>query len=475
MWSGSEWIPAPPDQGSQQLNMQDSVIGGDVVHNTVVNNDPAAVTTAVIAALQQMGMVNPAPSTPTAPPPAPEVALPAAFNVGDHVEYHSPTNARWLDRCKVVGINDDGTYRIEVPYQDSVVQTKHAVVIGSAPGTIRPASPPFKAGDRVLVDWKRYGHYYPGRIALEHENHTFLIHFDDGDVEDNVEWIRIEPLDEDSVEVQEYVETVMNEEQELIDAFRVFDNDNTGTISAREYLRILSELGDNPLPVDDVLQEFVELGIELDSEIDYRALAKFMVASEQDEPSQQTKQEVVIHDAVIEGDRLSGYAYDHPKLGEGRINSSAIVAVTYDERATARVETQNTVYLFGQPVGKKHHPIIHSTMQTINSTRARALVQPNATVRISPPLSLTAFQATSTETSSFSGGEWVTVTSGGIWQTGTVWTGNEETITALNHRLTLPQARAGQPTTRPKERRPFRLWNAMETHCPTTHSALDRT
>ena len=358
MWSGSEWIPAPPDQGSQQLNMQDSVIGGDVVHNTVVNNDPAAVTTAVIAALQQMGMGNPAPSTPTAPPPAPEVALPAAFNVGDHVEYHSPTNARWLDRCKVVGINDDGTYRIEVPYQDSVVQTKHAVVIGSAPGTIRPASPPFKAGDRVLVDWKRYGHYYPGRIALEHENHTFLIHFDDGDVEDNVEWIRIEPLDEDSVEVQEYVETVMNEEQELIDAFRVFDNDSTGTISAREYLRILSELGDNPLPVDDVLQEFVELGIELDSEIDYRALAKFMVASEQDEPSQQTKQEVVIHDAVIEGDRLSGYAYDHPKLGEGRINSSAIVAVTYDERATARVETQNTVYVVG-PTGWKETPPNH--------------------------------------------------------------------------------------------------------------------
>ena len=118
MWSGSEWIPAPPGQASQQLNMQDSVIGGDVVHNTVVNNDPAAVTTAVIAALQQMGMVNPSPATPAAPPPALEVELPAAFNVGDHVEYHSPTNARWLDRCKVVGINDDGTYRIEVPYQD---------------------------------------------------------------------------------------------------------------------------------------------------------------------------------------------------------------------------------------------------------------------------------------------------------------------------------------------------------------------
>ena len=116
MWTGSEWIPAPPAAepepvapSEQALNMQDSVIGGDVVHSTVINNDPAAVTTAVIAALQQMGMVNQAPAAPAAPPPTPEVVLPAAFSVGDHVEYHSPTNARWLDRCKVVAINDDGT------------------------------------------------------------------------------------------------------------------------------------------------------------------------------------------------------------------------------------------------------------------------------------------------------------------------------------------------------------------------------
>ena len=149
MWTGSEWIPAPPASepepaapSEQALNMQDSVIGGDVVHSTVINNDPAAVTTAVIAALQQMGMVNQAPAAPAAPPPTPEVELPAAFSVGDHVEYHSPTNARWLDRCKVVAINDDGTYRIEVP-KSTRVETKHAVVIGSAPGTIRPARPPY--------------------------------------------------------------------------------------------------------------------------------------------------------------------------------------------------------------------------------------------------------------------------------------------------------------------------------------------
>nr|MCS5583376.1 hypothetical protein [Pseudomonadales bacterium] len=158
IWTGSEWIPAPPasepepqEPHDQALNMQDSVIGGDVVHSTVIHNDPAAVTAAVITALQQMGALGGTPTTPQAPP-TPEVELPPSFKVGDHVEYHSPTNARWLNRCKVVGINDDRTYRIEVP-KSSRVETKHAVVIGSAPGTIRPAASPYKAGERVLVNW----------------------------------------------------------------------------------------------------------------------------------------------------------------------------------------------------------------------------------------------------------------------------------------------------------------------------------
>ena len=65
IWTGSEWIPAPPTSdpvppapSEQALNMQDSVIGRDVVHSTVINNDPTAVTTAVIAALQQLGMLD---------------------------------------------------------------------------------------------------------------------------------------------------------------------------------------------------------------------------------------------------------------------------------------------------------------------------------------------------------------------------------------------------------------------------------
>ena len=55
MWTGSEWIPAPPNNSSEQeetsattLNMQDSVMSGDIVHNTVVNNDAAAVIDGII-------------------------------------------------------------------------------------------------------------------------------------------------------------------------------------------------------------------------------------------------------------------------------------------------------------------------------------------------------------------------------------------------------------------------------------------
>ncbi len=362
MWTGSEWIPAPPaSEGTaipseQTLNLQDSVIGGDVVHSTVINNDPTAVTAAVIAALQQMGLVNPTPAA-SSIPPTPEIELPASFSVGDHVEYHSPTNARWLDRCTVVGLNDDGTYRIEVP-KDGHTETKHAVVIGSAPGTIRPAAIPFRLGDRVLVNWKNYGHYYPGSITNEHDDHTFLIHFDDGDVEDNVEWGRIEPIPEDSVEVQEYVESITNAEQELIEAFQVFDENGTGTIPARKYFEILTEIGDDPISVDDVLEEFASLGIGLDSEIDYRELAKYMINQDNYSEVENLKPEVIIRDAEIEDGNLKGYAYAHPVLGEGSVTTSAILGISYDERATARVETRNTVYVVG-PTGWTVSPIDH--------------------------------------------------------------------------------------------------------------------
>jgi Ca2+-binding EF-hand superfamily protein len=366
IWTGSEWIPAPPSALADSekspaniLSMQDSVMSGDIVHNTVINNDTATVTSAVIEALHQLGMLNQQDpgSNRTSAPILEQIELPASFKLGDHVEYHSPTNHRWLDRCRVIGINSDGTYQIEVPYTDAV-QIKPAVIIGTSPGTIRPASPPYKRGDEVLVNWKNYGTYYPGKIVSEYDDHTFMIHFDDGDIEDNVEWNRIEKPAKNSTEVQEYFERLSEAEYELIEAFKVFDKDSSGTISATEYFELLTEQGDNPLSVEDVVNEFQELGITGNSEINYRELAKYLVGSEKGTNIEQEKPEVIIRDAEVQHGRLCGYAYAHPKLGEGPIRSSSIIAINYDERATAHIETKNTLYVVG-PAGWKEIPSNH--------------------------------------------------------------------------------------------------------------------
>ena len=194
-----------------------------------------------------------------------------------------------------------------------------------------------------------------------------MIHFDDGDVEDNVEWERIEPLNESSKEVQEYINHDSEAEKELIEAFEVFDDNNTGTIPAREYMRILTESGDDPIPVDEVMDQFNELGIQLDSQIDYRELAKYLVGSQMMENAEAVKPEVVIRDAEIVNGKLKGYAYAHPKLGETWINSSSIEGITFDERATSRVETRNTIYVVG-PTGwlkkPENHPFNQPTFNT---------------------------------------------------------------------------------------------------------------
>ena len=361
MWTGTEWIPAPPNASAAQtpapantLNLQDSVMSGDIVHNTVINNDTAAVTSAVIEALQQLGLLERKISNQASSLPVEDIELPASFQVGDHVEYHSPTNARWLDRCTVIGVNPDGTYRVEVP-KDTSIEVKPAVVIGTNPGTIRPANPPLGQGDKVLANWKNYGTYYPGTISKEYEDHTFLILFDDGDIEDRVEWSRIEKVDVDSSDVQEFLHQQSTERDELIEAFEVFDPEKTGTISAQKYFEILTQFGDTPLSEDEVLQEFTSLGINLDNEINYLELVKLMIGGDE---TIQLKAEVILRDAEIRDGKLYGHAYAHPKLGEGAVRSSRIISVTYDARATAHVETQNTLYVVG-PTGWKVIPAEH--------------------------------------------------------------------------------------------------------------------
>lgn len=78
MWSGSEWIPAPPPSKSPKINLQDSVVAGDL---NLVQNDPDTIAAAMVQALDKMGFSRHygVPSVPAEKAPVRQVFLP---NVG---------------------------------------------------------------------------------------------------------------------------------------------------------------------------------------------------------------------------------------------------------------------------------------------------------------------------------------------------------------------------------------------------------
>jgi hypothetical protein len=347
IWSGAEWIPAPP-KSNQILNLKDSVIGGDVVHNTVINNDVDAVTTAVITALERLGMVNKH-ETASQIEKITDSPIQTELEVGMHVEYYSPTNERWLDRCTITRVNRDGSYDVDVP-KTSGIESKQNLDIGEEPSNIRRADDALNKGDRVLVNWKNYGTFFPGKIAEVQPHHTYMIHFDDGDVESGVPPSRI-AKQPDSEVIQAYVDHISQEELELIQSFEVFDEGNTGTIHASMLFKILTEMGD-PLDITEAKELFTEMGISLDSEINYKDLAKIMVQPFEAKP------EVIIQDAKIIDESVNGFVYGHPKLGDTQVKSSKIIKITYDNRATAKVETNNTIYVVG-PTGWNIRPNDH--------------------------------------------------------------------------------------------------------------------
>ena len=53
MWTGSEWIPAPPSSSqSTKILLQDSVVGGDI---NITQNNAEDIATAMVRALERMG------------------------------------------------------------------------------------------------------------------------------------------------------------------------------------------------------------------------------------------------------------------------------------------------------------------------------------------------------------------------------------------------------------------------------------
>ena len=54
IWTGSDWIPAPPvSTNNANVNLTDSVVGGDI---NIVNNDPKEIVEIVVNSLTQLGI-----------------------------------------------------------------------------------------------------------------------------------------------------------------------------------------------------------------------------------------------------------------------------------------------------------------------------------------------------------------------------------------------------------------------------------
>ena len=65
MWTGNEWIPAPPGSNNASVSLQDSVVAGDV---NITQNNAEDIATAMVQALERMGFSgqeSPSELTPT--------------------------------------------------------------------------------------------------------------------------------------------------------------------------------------------------------------------------------------------------------------------------------------------------------------------------------------------------------------------------------------------------------------------------
>jgi hypothetical protein len=72
IWDGSEWVPVS-SESKQTVDMQDSVIGGDVVSNTNIQSSDAEVIKAamegVVASIREMNQPEPTAALPAGQPP----------------------------------------------------------------------------------------------------------------------------------------------------------------------------------------------------------------------------------------------------------------------------------------------------------------------------------------------------------------------------------------------------------------------
>ena len=94
MWTGSEWIQAPPNSDTQSANvsLQDSVIGGDI---TITQNNAEDIAAAMVTALERIGFSGQ--SSPAELSPAQEAEVEQVLELSEQLASHGIEIDPWTE------------------------------------------------------------------------------------------------------------------------------------------------------------------------------------------------------------------------------------------------------------------------------------------------------------------------------------------------------------------------------------------
>jgi tetratricopeptide (TPR) repeat protein len=92
MWTGSEWIPAPPAAEPVSVSMQDSVIAGDV---NITQNNAEDIATAMVTALERIGFSGQ--SSPAELTPSQEAEVEQVLEMSEQLASHGIEIDPWTE------------------------------------------------------------------------------------------------------------------------------------------------------------------------------------------------------------------------------------------------------------------------------------------------------------------------------------------------------------------------------------------
>lgn len=93
MWTGTEWIPAPPSSShSAKVNLQDSVVGGDI---NITQNNAEDIAAAMVQALERLGFSGQ--STPVELTPYQDAEVEKVFEMSEQCSTHGFDIDPWIE------------------------------------------------------------------------------------------------------------------------------------------------------------------------------------------------------------------------------------------------------------------------------------------------------------------------------------------------------------------------------------------